>query len=63
MSLSTPRPAPATYAVTLIVPLVTIVGLIVLIALHDIQPAAGLGLIGGLAGLHGGVAVSNVFNK
>lgn len=44
---------------TLLVPLVTIVGLIMLIALQRIDAAAGLGLIGGLAGLHGGAAVAN----
>lgn len=45
--------------VGLFVPGVTIIGLIVLLALGKIDQAAALGLIGALAGLHGGVAVAN----
>lgn len=41
-----------------LVPLVTIIGTIVLLALHDIDQAAGVGLIAGLAGLHGGASVA-----
>lgn len=37
---------------TLILPLVTIVGLMVLLAMGRIDPTAGIGLIGALAGAH-----------
>jgi hypothetical protein len=43
----------------LIVPAVTIVGVIVLLALKSIDQAAGLALIGAIAGVHGGAAVAN----
>lgn len=48
----------ANLIVTLLIPLVTIVGLFVGMYLHDLSAATGVGLIGGLAGLHGGAAVA-----
>lgn len=45
-----------------VIPLVTIVGLIVLIALHDLTAADGLPLIGVLAGAHAGVAIATASN-
>ena len=44
---------------TLAVTVVTIVGVIVLIALKDVTTAAGLPVIVALAGVHLGAAVSN----
>lgn len=44
---------------TLIVSVITIVGVIVLIALHDLATSAGLPVIVALAGVHLGAAVSN----
>jgi hypothetical protein len=38
-------------------PVFTIVGLIVLLALNKIDQSAGIGLIGALAGVHGGQAI------
>lgn len=46
----------------ILIPLVTIVGLIVLIAMRDLEPATGIGLIGGLAGLHSGVTAARIGN-
>lgn len=61
-----PAPVVSTTLVTvagLVVPLVTIIGLIVLIALHAVSAEAGIGLIGGLAGLHGGASVATNANR
>lgn len=59
MSLTTPKTVPVSViAFGLVVPLVTIIGLLVLLALHDIEPSAGLALIAALAGVHGGAAVA-----
>lgn len=63
---STP-PAPAVVAVTspvltlvttLVIPLVTIIGMIVLVALGTVDEATGVGVIGLLAGIHGGAVVA-----
>ena len=43
----------------LLVPLVTIVGLIVLVALHDISANVAIPVIVGLAGVHTGANLSN----
>ena len=49
--------------IALVVPVVTISGLIVLIALGKIDQSAGLSLIGVLAGVHGGAVVANASGK
>ena len=46
---------------TLLIPLVTIIGMIVLLALHDIDSATAVGVIGLLSGVHGGATVANTF--
>ena len=42
---------------TLLVPVVVIVGLVVLIALHDLDASVGVPIIAGLAGVHLGANV------
>lgn len=46
-----------TLAQTLLVPIVTIAGLVVLIALGDVTSAVGVPIIAGLAGVHGGAQI------
>lgn len=56
---TTTRATVNNYVTTLLIPLVTIVGLIVLMALHVLTPADGLPLVGVLAGVHGGATIAN----
>ena len=51
--------SPLTSFAGLLLPLVTIVGLIVLLALKDIDQTAAVGLIAAIAGVHGGAAVAS----
>lgn len=44
---------------TLLIPLVTIISMVVLLALHDIDAPTAVGVIGLLSGVHGGAVVAN----